>query len=131
MKDATASSWILAILGPIALFVFGVPLLGVPLLGTLQRIGDAIRARRASEPTARAGYLIALFRARHQGSVDGVLQVARSFSKLGDHDVVDQSLRMAKDLASAQRDPAALERVRREAEHLSDRGVVAIRAISE
>lgn len=46
-------------------------------------------------PRARRQYLRALFRAREQGSLDGVLQAAAAFASLGDREVVEQCLRIA------------------------------------
>jgi hypothetical protein len=46
----------------------------------------------------------ALCRARRDGSFDGVLRVAEAFAALGDHEVVDQCLRIAERLARDDRD---------------------------
>ena len=92
----------------------------------LLRVGDA--QRRVEEasgyPTlgkanARANYLSALFRARDQRSLDGVLQAADAFSRLGDASVVRQALVVARDVAG--RDPVAHARVDIAAEELGAR----------
>jgi len=74
------------------------------------RLGDATQNRGAAEPDARRLYLAALFRARSQDSLDGVLQATEAFARLGDPDVVTRGLSIAVDLAGS--DPAAQARVR-------------------
>ena len=59
----------------------------------------------------RRAYLGALFCARDQRSVEGVLRVAEAFASLGDRDVADQVLVMASALAASSPTPAS-ERVR-------------------
>src|SRR2546425_1771714 len=81
------------------------------------RIGDAASARRAAEPKARQAYLIALFRARQAGALDGVLHTAEAFAALGDEGMVDQSIRIAERLA---RNDEGRDRVRRFAARFSD-----------
>jgi hypothetical protein len=74
------------------------------------RLGDLTQNRAAAEPDARRLYLAALFRARSQYSLDGVLQATDAFARLGDRDVVAQGLAIARDLAGS--DPDAQARVR-------------------
>ena len=74
------------------------------------RIGAVAKSRRLAEPTARQAYLTALVRARGQRSVDGVVRTAEAFARLGDREVVEQALRIARDLAGT--DPEAEARVR-------------------
>jgi hypothetical protein len=74
------------------------------------RIGEATRSRQALEPEARRLYLSALFRARSERSLDGVLRATESFARLGDRDVVAQGLHIARGLAGS--DPEAQARVR-------------------
>ena len=62
------------------------------------RIRAVAKAQRLAAPTARQAYLTALVRARGQGSVDGVLRTAEAFARLGDGEVVEQALRVARDL---------------------------------
>ena len=84
----------------------------------LLRVGDAQqRVEQASgfatlgKERAHANYLAALFRAREQRSLDGVLQAADAFARLGDEARVEQALVVARELAG--RDFAARERVDR------------------
>jgi hypothetical protein len=65
----------------------------------------------AAAPRARQLYLTALSRARAEGSVDGTLQVAEGFSRLGDREVTEQVLRVAASLAFRSQDSAAPTRV--------------------
>ena len=75
------------------------------------RIGELAAARGVGRAEARGLYLRALFQARAQSSLDGVLRVTEAFAGLGDADVVEQGLRVARQLAAAQ-GPAAWDRVR-------------------
>ena len=92
----------------------------------LLHVGDAQwRVEQASgfaalgKASARSNYLWALFRARDQRSLDGVLQAADAFSRLGDASVVQQALVVARDLAG--RDEVAHARVDIAAEKLGVR----------
>lgn len=58
-------------------------------------VGDAARRFADGGPRARQAYLTALFRARQQRSLDGVLSAAIGFGELGDRDALVQALRMA------------------------------------
>ena len=80
-------------------------------------VGDA--ARWLAEPgrdradglaRARQAYLTALFRARREHSLDGLLSAAIAFGELGDRDVLAQALRLAEQHAG--RDPLSRARVR-------------------
>jgi len=82
-------------------------------------VGDAYRVlgaragfRKASEAKARQTYLTALFRARTEGSVEGVLRAAERFAELGDREVVEQCIRVAWGVAAQTKGPHAEERVR-------------------
>lgn len=86
------------------------------------RIGEATGTRKALEPEARRLYLAALFRARAERSLDGVLRATERFARLGDRDVVEQGLHIARGLAGS--DPEALARVRSLSER-SPRGAAA------
>ena len=66
----------------------------------LLRLGDEAR-RRGDAPAARRAYLVALFRARGEGSLTGVVEAAEGFAALGDDAVVQQALAMAEPLAAA------------------------------
>jgi len=74
------------------------------------RIRAVAKAQRLAAPTARQAYLTALMRARGQGSVDGVLRTAEAFARLGDGEVVEQALQVARDLGGVH--PEAEARVR-------------------
>lgn len=74
------------------------------------RIRAVAKAQRLAAPTARQAYLTALVRARGQGSVDGVLRTAEAFARLGDGEVVEQALQVARDLGGVH--PGAEARVR-------------------
>lgn len=65
-------------------------------------VGDArLRIERASgfekrgEAHARTLYLMALFRARQQGSAQGALRAAAAFDALGDREVAAEAVRIA------------------------------------
>jgi hypothetical protein len=69
-------------------------------------VGTAeLRIERASgfellgKASARRQYLFALFRARDQGSLAGVLRAAEAFASLGDTTVVEQAITVARALA--------------------------------
>jgi|SRR5688572_5451101 len=73
-------------------------------------VGDSARRLEAGAVLARQAYLTALFRARQQRSLDGLLRAAAAFGELGDHDVLDQALRIAEREAGL--DPLANARVK-------------------
>lgn len=89
------------------------------------RIGEVTGARQAAEPRAREIYLAAFFRARAEGSLDGVLRAAEAFAGLGDHEVAQQGVRIAQRLVAQARDPLADERVQAFAQHLAARRLAA------
>src|SRR5262249_38216928 len=87
------------------------------------RLGDATQSRDVAEPEARRVYIAALFRARSEYSLDGVLRATEAFVRLGDHDdVVAQGLSIARELAGS--DPESQARVREVADR-SAHGAVA------
>lgn len=63
------------------------------------RVGEVSGYRKVSEPKARQLYLLAFFRARQQGSIDGLLRAAEGFAALGDREVAEQGIRLAERLA--------------------------------
>jgi hypothetical protein len=65
-----------------------------------REIGEAVGSRERFDAKAREIYLAALFRARQQDSLDGVLRVAEAFAALGDRDEVERCLRIAERLAA-------------------------------
>jgi hypothetical protein len=81
------------------------------------RLGEAAQSRGTAEPEARRLYLSALFRAPGQQSLDGVLLATEAFARLGDRDVVEKGLHLARDLAGS--DPEAQARVRMVADRWS------------
>jgi hypothetical protein len=66
-------------------------------------IGDGARAR-GDASTARRAYLSALFRARGEHSMAGVLGAAERFTALGDREVVSHALLIAASLGVADGD---------------------------
>ncbi len=76
------------------------------------RLAQSTGLRHALEPAARRAYVFALFRARRQGSLDGVLRVTEAFAVLGDSDMARKGFVIANGLAVTSREPQALERVR-------------------
>jgi hypothetical protein len=84
----------------------------VAVAHTYQRLGGLAGFGRASEAKARQTYRAALFRARQEGSLDGVLQVAEAFADLGDREVVDRCIVIARSVAVQARDARGEQRVR-------------------
>ena len=72
-------------------------------------------------PEARRVYLSALFRARQQRSLDGVLHVAEAFAALGDRDAARQALVMASAMSAGSRRAEVAERMRAIRERLEGR----------
>jgi hypothetical protein len=77
-------------------------------------VGDSARRFKDGRARARQAYLTALFRARHQRSLEGALGAATAFGEIGDHEVLVQALRIAE--REAGHDPRAQARVRAVAE---------------
>lgn len=77
-----------------------------------RRLEEATGNRAVALSEARRAYLAALFRARQQGSLEGVLGAAHAFAALGDRDMVEGSLAIAADLAGRRGDAQASDRVR-------------------
>ena len=76
---------------------------------------------KASEARAHETYWLALFRARQQGSLSGVLDAAEAFGALGDGTMVEQCIRIAAGLAAVAGDPGATDRVRALAADFAER----------
>ena len=93
----------------------------VDVAGAALRIGTIPGFRRAAESRARESYWTALFRARRQGSLNGVLDAAEAFGALGDRVMVEQCIRIAERLALLTGDTSATERVRALAAGLTQR----------
>jgi hypothetical protein len=85
------------------------------------RMGAIGGLARAAEGRARETYWIALFRARQQASLNGVLDAAGAFGELGDHAMVEQCIRVAESLAALEGDGGTADRVRRIAQDLAGR----------
>lgn len=91
-------------------------------------VGDAYRRlgarggfQKASEAKAREAYLAALFRARQEGSVEGVLRVGEAFVELDAGDIVEQCLKIALRLAAHAPGGRGAEHVRAFAERWNAR----------
>jgi len=93
--------------------------------GGLLRIGAIPGFGKASEARARETYWLALFRARQQGSLNGVLDAAEAFGALGDGAMVEQCLRVAEGLAALHSDKGAADRVRALAATIAERSTAA------
>ena len=100
----------------------------VDVAGAALRIGAIPGFRKAAESRARESYWTALFRARRQGSLNGVLDAAEAFGTLGDRVMVEQCIRIAERLAVLAGDADAAERVRTLAADLAQRYVEVERA---
>jgi hypothetical protein len=95
----------------------------VEVAGAALRIGAIPGFRKAAESRARESYWTALFRARRQGSLNGVLDAAEAFGALGDRVMVEQCIRIAERLALLTGDTDAADRVRALAADLAQRYV--------
>jgi len=95
----------------------------VEVAGAALRIGAIPGFKKAAESRARESYWTALFRARRQGSLDGVLDTAEAFGTLGDRVMVEQCIRIAERLAVLTGDADAADRVRGLAADLAQRYV--------
>lgn len=84
----------------------------VEVADSYRRLGELGGFERTARARARELYLTALFRARGEGSLDGVLRVAAAFVELEDHEVVEQCIQMAQRLAEKGQDPLGPLRVR-------------------
>jgi hypothetical protein len=83
-------------------------------------VGRASESRAPSRVTASDAYLVALIRARREGSLEGAMRVADAFAALSDRAAVRHSLRVADRLAAQQHDAVGAERVRRRVAHLDE-----------
>jgi hypothetical protein len=88
-----------------------------------RRLGDLGGFRKAAGAKAREIYLAALFRARQEASLDGVLRAAETFADLGDVPGVEHCLNVARPLAAETRDARAEQRVRAFAERWGARNL--------
>jgi hypothetical protein len=88
------------------------------------RVGPIPEFRDAPDAAARRSYLTALFRARGQGSLDGILRACQGFALLGDTPVVHQCIGIGHDVART--DPVADGRVTAFAHQLVSHSVVSV-----
>lgn len=95
--------------------------------GAAMRIATIPGFRKAAESRARESYWTALFRARRQGSLNGVLDAAEAFGTLGDRVMVEQCIRIAERLVLLTGDGEAADRVRTLAAGMAQRYVEAER----
>jgi len=79
---------------------------------TYRALGARAGFTTAAVAKARQAYLAALFRARSEGSLAGVLITAERFAELGDREVVKQCIRVAQKVVDQSRDPYAEEHLR-------------------
>jgi hypothetical protein len=93
--------------------------------GAAMRIAAIPGFRKAAESRARESYWTALFRARRQGSLNGVLDAAEAFGTLGDRVMVEQCIRIAERLVLLTGDAEAADRVRTLAAGMAQRYVEA------
>jgi len=96
--------------------------------GLVEVADGGVRLARASGeggtllPQARSLYLTALFRARQQRSVEGMLHATEGFHRLGDDEATSQALRMAATFAAEHGDAQDRALVRGVAERVSRKG---------
>jgi hypothetical protein len=84
----------------------------VEVADTYRRLGELGGFEPAARTRARELYLTALFRARGEASLDGVLRVAAAFVELEDREVVEQCIQIAQHVAQESQDPLGPQRVR-------------------
>jgi len=87
------------------------------------RVGDGTGSPARARRSARHVYRAALFRARAQRSVDGVLRAADAFASLGDRTVTEGALHAARKLAAGTPDTGLRSRVERDAARIAARVV--------
>lgn len=98
--------------------------------GACLRIGEIPGFRKTCQAKARETYWTSLLRARQQRSLAGVLRIGEEFGALGARAMVEDCLRIAKDLAAEERDRATAERVRAHSAALAARFLVGAAAAS-
>lgn len=67
------------------------------------RLGDLLGSRGLTLADARRAYRASLYRARAQGSVEGILRAAEAFAAIGDGDAADAARRIAQALLGEER----------------------------
>src|SRR5262249_55417677 len=83
------------------------------------KIGHVSDSPRDAASRARDAYLTALFRARRDRDVDGLLRIAESFAALGDHEVTLQCLAVADQVVTRSGDHTARRRLQETTERIS------------
>jgi hypothetical protein len=94
------------------------------------RLAVAMDRMQDARPHARELLLVALFRARAEGAVDGVLHAAEGFARLGDRDAALLALRIADNTAARSGADADRARVRLLSERLRRPAVMPAAALS-
>ena len=84
----------------------------VEVADAYRRLGERGGFEQTARARARELYLTALFRARSEGSLDGVLRVAAAFVELEDREATEQCLQIAQRVAERGQDPLGPLRVR-------------------
>ena len=84
----------------------------VEVADTYRRLGELGGFEAVARARARELYLTALFRARGEASLDGVLRVAAAFVELEDREMVEQCIQIAQRVAAQGPDPLGPLRVR-------------------
>jgi len=84
----------------------------VEVADAYRRLGELGGFEQAARARARELYITALFRARGEGSLDGVLRVAAAFMELEDREGVEQCIQIAQRVAQQGQDPLGPLRVR-------------------
>ena len=86
------------------------------------RLAAATDRVQQAKPHARELWLVALFRARAEGALDGVLHAAEGFARLGDHDAALLAVRIADNTARRHGNDTDRARVRLVGERLRHPG---------
>lgn len=84
------------------------------------QIGAAGGSRSAAVARARKAYLVGLTRARNARSTDGVLRLAQAFFALGDREVAERCLDIARGLLVVRPDPRAAAQLHALAEAMGE-----------
>jgi hypothetical protein len=95
------------------------------------RLAEVPSERAAMLAEARYAYLSALFRARSERSLDGVLRAAEAFAALGDRDAARQALVMARAMTAGTQQAEIAERIRAIRERLEGGAPTSISGGSE
>jgi len=94
------------------------------------RIGELTRATLSGRFNARQAYRAALFRAYSQRSIEGVLRTAEALTLMGDREMPEVALSMARKLAATSGDQEVRDRVERDARRITARATGAPEGVS-